>query len=97
MSKITLIGIDTAKNVFHLVGIDEHRSYTYRPVSELHYLYSIPMWPSKGFASHIHVLSARASCFALPSPSLDSYREVPFILNIILGLVPDPTAVLSAG
>lgn len=30
MSKITLIGIDTAKNVFHLVGIDERGSYTYR-------------------------------------------------------------------
>ena len=30
MSKITLIGIDTAKNVFHLVGIDQHGKYVYR-------------------------------------------------------------------
>ena len=30
MSKITLIGIDTAKNVFHLVGIDKRGNYTYR-------------------------------------------------------------------
>ena len=30
MSKITLIGIDTAKNVFHLVGIGERRNYVYR-------------------------------------------------------------------
>lgn len=30
MSKITLIGIDTAKNVFHLVGIDKNRKYVYR-------------------------------------------------------------------
>ncbi len=30
MNKITLIGIDTAKNVFHLVGIDSHGHYVYR-------------------------------------------------------------------
>ena len=30
MSKITLIGIDTAKHVFHLVGIDERGNYAYR-------------------------------------------------------------------
>jgi hypothetical protein len=30
MSKITLIGIDTAKNVFHLVGIDKCGNYAYR-------------------------------------------------------------------
>ena len=30
MRKITLIGIDTAKNVFHLVGIDKRGNYTYR-------------------------------------------------------------------
>lgn len=30
MSKITLIGIDTAKKVFHLVGIDQHGNYVYR-------------------------------------------------------------------
>ena len=30
MSKITLIGIDTAKHVFHLVGIDQHGHYVYR-------------------------------------------------------------------
>jgi len=30
MSKITLIGIDTAKNVFHLVGIGERGNYVYR-------------------------------------------------------------------
>lgn len=30
MNKITLIGIDTAKNVFHLVGIDKRGKYVYR-------------------------------------------------------------------
>jgi len=30
MNKITLIGIDTAKSVFHLVGIDKHGNYKYR-------------------------------------------------------------------
>lgn len=30
MTKITLIGIDTAKQVFHLVGIDEHGTYVWR-------------------------------------------------------------------
>ena len=30
MSKITLIGIDTAKSVFHLVGIDQHGKYVWR-------------------------------------------------------------------
>jgi transposase len=30
MSKITLIGIDTAKNVFHLVGIDQGGKYVWR-------------------------------------------------------------------
>jgi transposase len=30
MSKINLIGIDTAKHVFHLVGIDERGHYVYR-------------------------------------------------------------------
>jgi transposase len=30
MSKITLIGIDTAKSVFHLVGIDQHGKYVLR-------------------------------------------------------------------
>ena len=30
MNKITLIGIDTAKHVFHLVGIDQHGTYVYR-------------------------------------------------------------------
>jgi len=30
MSKVTLIGIDTAKNVFHLVGIDKGGNYIYR-------------------------------------------------------------------
>ena len=30
MSKITLIGIDTAKQVFHLVGIDQHHKYVWR-------------------------------------------------------------------
>ncbi len=30
MSKITLIGIDTAKHVFHLVGIDKRGNYAYR-------------------------------------------------------------------
>ncbi len=30
MNKITLIGIDTAKHVFHLVGIDKHMNYMYR-------------------------------------------------------------------
>lgn len=30
MSKITLIGIDTAKQVFHLVGIDQHGKYALR-------------------------------------------------------------------
>lgn len=30
MNKITLIGIDTAKQVFHLVGMDSHRHYVFR-------------------------------------------------------------------
>jgi transposase len=30
MSKITLIGIDTAKKVFHLVGIDKRHNFVYR-------------------------------------------------------------------
>jgi hypothetical protein len=30
MAKITLIGIDTAKSVFHLVGVDAHGHYTWR-------------------------------------------------------------------
>ncbi len=30
MSKITLIGIDTAKHIFHLVGVDAHGHYGYR-------------------------------------------------------------------
>ena len=30
MNKITLIGIDTAKAVFHLVGVDSHGHYTWR-------------------------------------------------------------------
>ena len=30
MSKITMIGIDTAKQVFHLVGIDQHGKYELR-------------------------------------------------------------------
>ncbi len=30
MSKITLIGIDTAKSVFHMVGIDQHGKYVWR-------------------------------------------------------------------
>ena len=30
MSKITLIGIDTAKSVFHLVGIDQAHKYVWR-------------------------------------------------------------------
>ena len=30
MNKVTLIGIDTAKNVFHLVGIDKRGHYVYR-------------------------------------------------------------------
>lgn len=30
MSKITLIGIDTAKQVFHLVGVDAHGHYVWR-------------------------------------------------------------------
>ncbi len=30
MSKITLIGIDTAKSVFHMVGIDRHGKYVWR-------------------------------------------------------------------
>ena len=30
MNKITLIGIDTAKQVFHLVGVDTHGHYTWR-------------------------------------------------------------------
>jgi len=30
MSKITLIGIDTAKQVFHMVGIDQHGKYALR-------------------------------------------------------------------
>ncbi len=30
MNKITLIGIDTAKQVFHLVGVDSHGHYTWR-------------------------------------------------------------------
>lgn len=30
MSKITLIGLDTAKSVFHLVGIDQPGNYVYR-------------------------------------------------------------------
>ena len=30
MSKITLIGIDTAKNVFHLVGTGGRGNYAYR-------------------------------------------------------------------
>jgi transposase len=30
MSKITLIGIDTAKTVFHLVGVDSHGNYIWR-------------------------------------------------------------------
>jgi len=30
MSKIILVGIDTAKNVFHLVGIDKNSKYVYR-------------------------------------------------------------------
>ena len=30
MSKITLIGIDTAKSVFHLVGVDAHGHYVWR-------------------------------------------------------------------
>ena len=30
MSKITLIGIDTAKQVFHMVGIDQHGKYVWR-------------------------------------------------------------------
>ena len=29
-SKITLIGIDTAKQVFHLVGVDAHSHYVWR-------------------------------------------------------------------
>lgn len=30
MNKITLIGIDTAKSVFHMVGIDQHGKYVWR-------------------------------------------------------------------
>ena len=30
MDKITLIGIDTAKQVFHLVGVDAHGHYVWR-------------------------------------------------------------------
>jgi transposase len=30
MNKITLIGIDTAKQVFHLVGVDAHGHYVWR-------------------------------------------------------------------
>ena len=30
MNKITLIGIDTAKQVFHLVGVDGHGHYVWR-------------------------------------------------------------------
>ena len=30
MSKIILVGIDTAKNVFHLVGVDRRGNYVYR-------------------------------------------------------------------
>lgn len=30
MSKVTLIGVDTAKRVFHLAGVDERQRYVYR-------------------------------------------------------------------
>ena len=45
-------------------------------------LAAVGVCQSQAIAPHIHVLSARASCFALPSPSMDSYRDIPFILNI---------------
>ena len=47
MSKITLIGIDTAKNVFHLVGIDKRGNYT--AISRLVTLVSRPRVTSLDF------------------------------------------------